>query len=92
MNLLPPSSEFTLKIVKMEAAASSETLVTIYKTTHHHILEDCNLNIHHQQNFGVRKCKVVVYGPVYSKNVVIHMLTQSQITDVSIFYFPTSYI
>jgi hypothetical protein len=61
------SSESILNIMKMEAGASSETSVTIYQTTHHHTLEDCSLNIHHQQNYRAHKCKVIVYGPVYRK-------------------------
>jgi hypothetical protein len=63
------SDEPAASIVKMEAAAFSETSVTIYQTTHHHILDNCSLNIHHQQNHRARKCKVVVYGPVYRKKI-----------------------
>jgi hypothetical protein len=38
-NVLPPSS-----ILMMEAAGSSETLITIYRATRWHSLEDSNIH------------------------------------------------
>jgi hypothetical protein len=35
---------------KMEVASSSETWVSCYITTWHHILEDGNMNLHHCEN------------------------------------------
>jgi hypothetical protein len=37
--------------IEMEAIRSSETLVTIYKTTRLHNPEDYHRHLHHRQNF-----------------------------------------
>jgi hypothetical protein len=41
--------------LKMKAVCSSETLVTIYKSTWHHNPEDHHLHLHHHENLKFHK-------------------------------------
>jgi hypothetical protein len=51
-NLLSPFSEQKShsSTLKMEAMGSFTTLVLSYQITQHHIPEECNVLIHHQEN------------------------------------------
>jgi hypothetical protein len=41
----------------MKAAASSKTLVSLFPTTQHHLLEDHNLDTHCSENYRSQSCK-----------------------------------
>jgi hypothetical protein len=51
----PATSLFRVEFptVTMEAAGSSETLVTIYQITRHYIPDDPTLNIHRPENHSL---------------------------------------
>jgi hypothetical protein len=50
MNLLPPSSELSSKLLKMGEIGSSETQVMIYQTIGHNFLGDNNIHSHQFEN------------------------------------------
>jgi len=47
----PAASILQITILKMETVGFSETLVSINKTTHHHIAEVSNLSSRYSKNF-----------------------------------------
>jgi hypothetical protein len=51
-NILEESAAFILRVweVKLEAAGCSEVYVPLSQATWRHILENGNLNIHHNEN------------------------------------------
>jgi hypothetical protein len=67
--LLPPSSEWSIIMLMMEAVSISETSVNLYQTTWYNIQEDSHLHTHCCENLKshLKITKIFAGSPVYIK-------------------------